>query len=175
MVDAKRYESWAVIAGGSEGVGMDFARKLAASGINLVFLARKPGPLNEVAAEICAASGMSVRSYSLDLTAEGAADRVKELTDDIDVGLLIYNAGAEGTRGNFLERDVADATRMIAWNISMPTILSHHFGRRMRAQAARSSRSVAMPAVPAWRCIRPRKPSTTSWPKASGTSSALRH
>ena len=128
------YGPWAVIAGGSEGVGAEFARKLAAAGLNLVLLARKPGPLETVAGEIRSVFGVSVRANSLDLTAEGAAERVKELTADIDVGLLIYNAGAEGTLGNFLERDVADATRMIARNITVPTMLAHHFGGLMKAR-----------------------------------------
>jgi len=41
----ERYGPWAVIAGGSEGVGVSFARALATEGVNLVLLARKPGPL----------------------------------------------------------------------------------------------------------------------------------
>ena len=50
MTDPKTYGPWAVIAGGSEGVGASFARQLAESGLNLVLLARKPGPLEETAA-----------------------------------------------------------------------------------------------------------------------------
>jgi short-subunit dehydrogenase len=130
----EHYGPWAVIAGGSEGVGAAFARKLAAAGINLVLIARKPGPLEEVAQEIGAKTRVSVRTLSLDLVADDAVDRIKAATDDIEVGLLIYNAGAEGTLGYFFDRDVADATRMIARNISVPTILTHHFGAKMRAR-----------------------------------------
>jgi len=49
---AHRYGPWALIAGGSEGVGAAFAHKLAAKGLNLVLLARKPGPLAEVAQQV---------------------------------------------------------------------------------------------------------------------------
>ena len=131
-MDLDQYGPWAVIAGGSEGVGAAFARKVAAAGINLLLIARKPGPLEEVAGEIRAGSKSAVRTLSLDLAADGAAERVKSATEDIEVGLLIYNAGAEGTLGNFLERDVADATRMIARNVTVPTILAHHFGGKMK-------------------------------------------
>ena len=127
-----QYGPWAVIAGGSEGVGAAFARKLAAAGINLLLIARKPGPLEEVASEVRAQSKASVRTLSLDLTTGDAAEQVKAATADIEVGLLIYNAGAEGTLGNFLERPVDDAIRMIARNITVPTILAHHFGSRMK-------------------------------------------
>lgn len=130
MTDISRYGPWAVIAGGSEGVGAAFAHKLAAAGLNLVLLARKPEPLALVAGEV--GSRVAVRTLSIDLAADGAAEKVKTLTADIDVGLLIYNAGAEGSLGNFVERDLADATRMIARNITVPTILAHHYGARMR-------------------------------------------
>ena len=55
----KRYGPWALIAGGSEGVGTSFARKFAAEGINLVLVARKPEPLE--AAQARAASGLQGR------------------------------------------------------------------------------------------------------------------
>jgi len=134
MMDSVRYGPWCLIAGGSEGVGAAFARKLAASGINLVLVARKPEPLAAVADEIRRTSGVAVRALPLDLTAGDAADKVKAATADIEVGLLIYNAGAESRLAYFVERDVADATDMIARNITVPTILAHHFGSAMKAR-----------------------------------------
>jgi short-subunit dehydrogenase len=133
-MDVEQYGPWAVIAGGSEGVGAAFARKLAAAGINLVLIARKTAPLEEVAREIGNSFAVSIRTVPLDLAADDAADRVKAVTADIDVGLLIYNAGAEARLGDFLDRDIADSDRMIARNITVPTRLSHHFGARMRAR-----------------------------------------
>ena len=133
-MDAGRYGPWCLIAGGSEGVGAAFARKLAKAGINLVLVARKPEPLAAVADEIRRTSGVVVRTLPLDLTASDAADRVKAATADIEVGLLIYNAGAESRLAYFVERDLADATGMIARNITVPTILAHHFGAAMKAR-----------------------------------------
>ncbi|MEI2671653.1 MAG: SDR family NAD(P)-dependent oxidoreductase [Marmoricola sp.] len=49
MTDLAHYGPWAVIAGGSEGVGAEFALQLAQAGVNLVLIARKPGPLEETA------------------------------------------------------------------------------------------------------------------------------
>jgi short-subunit dehydrogenase len=87
------YGPWAVIAGGSEGVGAEFARQLAAAGLNLVLLARKPGPL-EVTAESCRGHGVEVRTIAVDLVDPDGADRLFQATADIEIGLLIYNAGA---------------------------------------------------------------------------------
>jgi short-subunit dehydrogenase len=133
-MDATRYGPWCLIAGGSEGVGAAFAHKLAASGINLVLVARKPEPLAEVADEIRRTSRITVRTLPLDLSANDAVDRIKAETADIEIGLLIYNAGAESRLANFVERDQADATNMIARNITVPTILAHHFGAGMKAR-----------------------------------------
>ncbi|KZS58719.1 SDR family NAD(P)-dependent oxidoreductase [Mycobacterium ostraviense] len=49
MPDVAKYGPWAVIAGGSEGVGAEFAKQLAGGGFNLVLIARKPGPLADTA------------------------------------------------------------------------------------------------------------------------------
>ena len=40
MIDTAKYGPWALIAGGSEGVGAEFARLLAQAGMNLVLVAR---------------------------------------------------------------------------------------------------------------------------------------
>jgi short-subunit dehydrogenase len=46
--------------------------------------------------------------------------------------MLLYNAGADSVIRDFHDRDLADAERMIALNISGPMRLSHHFGAIMR-------------------------------------------
>jgi short-subunit dehydrogenase len=131
---AKQYGPWAVIAGGSEGVGASFARKLAAKGINLALVARKPGPLAELAAEIKAGSGVEVRTLSTDLTAPDMLDRVRSLTDGVEVGMMIYNAGAVTRFSEFLDASLEDALNMVRLNVVGQTSLAHHFGVGMRAR-----------------------------------------
>ncbi|MDA4110730.1 SDR family NAD(P)-dependent oxidoreductase [Mycolicibacterium holsaticum] len=131
MTDLTRYGPWAVIAGGSEGVGAEFALLLARAGINLVLLARKPGPL-EATAAACRELGVEVRTLSVDLVSETAVGRVVEATDGLEVGLLIYNAGANTCSENFLDGDLADFQRVIDLNIGTMLALVQHFGRPMR-------------------------------------------
>ena len=69
---AERYGPWAVIAGGSEGVGAEFARGLAERGINVVLLARRQAALDDVAAAIRDETRVEVRSIAVDLAEDDA-------------------------------------------------------------------------------------------------------
>jgi uncharacterized protein len=129
---AARYGPWAVVAGGSEGVGASVARRLAAEGINLVLVARKIGPLEQVAAEIRVEHGVEVRTLSLDLAQEGATDSVIDATAGLEVGLLFYNAGADWDGEYFLDVPVSRAEEVIRLNVLGQTVLSHHFAAGMR-------------------------------------------
>src|ERR1700722_19604345 len=128
---AEQYGPWALIAGGSEGVGASFARKLAAKGLNLVLLARKPGPLEEVAQQVRSNSNVQVRTASLDLRLADVLDRVRAITDDIEVGMLIYNAGVIGP-SPFLDRSLEQNLKSLRLTVNGPVVLAHHFGSRMR-------------------------------------------
>ena len=96
-MDIEKYGPWALIVGGSEGIGAAFARVLAAKNLNIVLVARKPEPLEELAEDL-RETGVEVRTVSADLSKTDVLDKVRTATDDVDVGFLIYNAGANATR-----------------------------------------------------------------------------
>jgi short-subunit dehydrogenase len=129
-----RYGPWAVIAGGSEGVGVSFARKFAADGINLVLVARKPEPLAETAEAVRAEFGVQVRTLSLDLTLPDAAAQVGALTDGLEVGMLVYNAGTDNVARDMLDRSLGGLERVIALNVLGQTRFVHQYGPAMRAR-----------------------------------------
>jgi uncharacterized protein len=131
VTELAKYGSWAVVAGGSEGVGAEFARQLATAGINLVLIARKPGPLAETA-DSCRAFGVEVRTLAVDLVSADAVDQIADATSDIEVGLLIYNAGANTCSEAFLDGQLSDFARVIDLNIGTMLALVQHFGRPMR-------------------------------------------
>ncbi|SDD11907.1 SDR family NAD(P)-dependent oxidoreductase [Rhodococcus tukisamuensis] len=131
MIDKNQYGPWAVIAGGSEGVGAAFADELAQAGLNLVLIARKPGPLEETAEKV-RAHGVEVRTLSLDLLAADAMDQVRAATDDVEVGLMIFNAGANSYGHEFVTGDLDGFRGVIDLNITRQLELSHHFGARMK-------------------------------------------
>ncbi len=130
-IDVETYGPWALIVGGSEGVGAACARRLASQGFNLVLTARKPAPLEALARELIA-TGVEVRHGSIDLSRPDALERTRALTDDIDVGLLLYIAGANQTRGEFFDLDSAVFRSVIAITVTGQTEFAHHYGGLMR-------------------------------------------
>jgi short-subunit dehydrogenase len=131
VTDLATYGPWAVIAGGSEGVGAEFARLLAAAGINLVLIARKAEPLEGTAAD-CRERGVEVRTLAMDLVEPTEVAGIVDATADLEVGLLIYNAGANTCSEHLLDGDLADFQRVIDLNITALMALVQHFGRAMR-------------------------------------------
>jgi uncharacterized protein len=131
MIDPQTYGPWAVIAGGSEGVGASFADQLAAAGLHLVLIARRPGPLEETAQEV-RRHGVEVRTLALDLTDTGSIERIREATADLEVGLLVYNAGANTYGSEFVEGDLSRFQEVIDLNITAQLALVQHFGAAMK-------------------------------------------
>ena len=132
-VDVHAYGSWALIAGGSEGVGAEFAALLAEAGLNLVLVARTPEPLQRTA-DACREWGVDVRTLAVDLVDAAAPAAIAAATADIEVGLLVYNAGANTCSAPFLDAELADFARVVDLNVTSMMALVQHFGRPMRAR-----------------------------------------
>ena len=131
---AERYGPWVLVAGASDGVGAAFARAVAERECNVVLLARRQAVLDEVAAGIRADTGVDARAVSVDLAAPSAMTKVREATDGLEVGMLMYNAGADARYEPFLDSPVEDAVAMVHRNCVVPVEMAHHFGRPMVAR-----------------------------------------
>ncbi len=134
MIDVNRYGPWALIAGGSDGLGEAFARQLAAAGFNLALIARRAPVLDAAVEELRAEFGISVRAAQADITAPDLIDQLRSATDDIAIGLLICNAGGADSPKPFLDRPVDYSLRLIALNTMAQMRLAHHFGGKMVAR-----------------------------------------
>ncbi len=132
-MDAARQR--ALVTGASSGLGVEFARLLAARGINLVISARRRDRLEALAGELRQAHGIEVVVQPADLsTWEGA----QQLFDAIQaaglrIDILINNAGF-GYFGPFLEQSLEQINEMIAVNISALTTLTRLFAEIMSRQ-----------------------------------------
>lgn len=130
----KSYGPWALILGGSEGVGEGFARLLAAQGLNLVLAARREGPLAELAASLRAEHPIEVRTVSVDLGKADALDHVLPVTKGLEIGLLICNAGANLGRGDFITRPMEILQPVIGMNVLTQVSFTHHYAQAMAAR-----------------------------------------
>src|SRR5580765_6200196 len=93
MGDIRTYGDWAVVTGASAGIGQAFARRLGAAKVNTVLVARRRDRLEALAAELTRQYGTQSRVVAADLAHEDAAMRIGEQVKDVDVGILINNAG----------------------------------------------------------------------------------
>jgi len=88
----------ALITGASAGFGGEFARQLAAEGKNLVLVARRVEPMEELAGELREQHGVDVDIIQADLSdpAAPAAIHAETVSRGLIIDTLINNAGAGG-------------------------------------------------------------------------------
>lgn len=128
-----RYGPWALVTGGSEGVGAAFARQLADAGVSTVLVARKPEPLEQTASEV-RTRGVECRTVATDLTT--GVGEVLDAVADLDLGLLVLNAGASSYGHTFVDGDLAGHQQVVDLNVTAAMPLLHHVGARLRARGS---------------------------------------
>jgi short-subunit dehydrogenase len=128
---AEKYGRWALVVGASEGVGAAFARAVADQGVNVALVARREAVLDEVAAEISAATGARTRTVVVDLTEPSAADAIAAATAELEVGTVFYCAGADPYYASFLSQPIDHAVSMVQRNCVAPLQICHDFAEPM--------------------------------------------
>jgi short-subunit dehydrogenase len=119
---ALRYGRWAVIAGASEGIGAAFATQLAERGLDLVLVARRQEPLDDLAARL------PVRTVTVaaDLSTAEGLEATLDATANLEVGLVVCNAAYAPT-GPFLDADPAQTHRALRLNCAATLALAHAY------------------------------------------------
>jgi short-subunit dehydrogenase len=129
-LDKERFGPWALVTGASSGIGEEFARQIAASGINVVLVARRDALLNEVGRHITRDFGVQFRALTMDLSQEGFIAGLADATRDIDIGLVVSNAGTPNP-GEFLKLDRRLLQATLRLNTMAHLDISHHFGAKL--------------------------------------------
>lgn len=126
---------WALVTGASSGLGVDFARLLAEQGANLVLVARRAEPMEELAAQLRAKYAIRIHVEPMDLARPGVGAALKQRLDSagIAVDLLINNAGY-GLFGEFLAQKLDHSLDMLQLNMLSLTELTHVFAADMVAR-----------------------------------------
>src|SRR5438045_8241395 len=102
-----RYGPWALVAGGSLGMGAAYSRQLARVGLNVVLIAETPEPLETLARSLAADHGVQTRAVLADLGTPAMLETLDAATRDLEIGLVVYNA-AHSVVGRFLDVSLAD-------------------------------------------------------------------
>uniref|UniRef100_A0A7N9AUT1 Hydroxysteroid (17-beta) dehydrogenase 3 n=1 Tax=Mastacembelus armatus TaxID=205130 RepID=A0A7N9AUT1_9TELE len=84
---------WAVVTGGSEGIGRAYAFALAKQGLNVVIMSRTKAKLDQVAKEIGDATGQRVKVIIADFTKENIFSEIEDQLKDLNIGVLVNNVG----------------------------------------------------------------------------------
>ncbi|MGA7202590.1 MAG: SDR family oxidoreductase [Candidatus Cybelea sp.] len=125
--------SRAVVTGASGGLGLEFARLLAADRYDLALVARSGGKLEAIAAELRDRHGVSVETLVMDLSGPGAAAAVLARVPECDV--LINNAGF-ATNGRFDEIAQERIREEVMLDVLTLTELTRAYLPGMRARGA---------------------------------------
>lgn len=125
----EKYGQYALVAGGSDGLGYAFARAAARRGLNLVLIARGEERLETAAARLREEYEIDVIAVNADMADfESVKDAISAL--EIPIGLLIYNA-AFAPIGLFENTDEDDLELAAAVNVKAPLLLAKHLSGPM--------------------------------------------
>ena len=132
---------WALVTGASSGVGRDMARYLYLSlGYNLIIVARNEDKLLELKQEL--ESKLQEKNKNInreiivikaDLSYLADINNIVEKTKNIDVDLLVNNAGF-GVFGNFTTTNLEKEVNLINTNITAVHILTKVFLNKMKSK-----------------------------------------
>lgn len=129
-IDKTKFGPWALVTGASSGIGEEFARQLAASGLNLVLVARRLPLLETLGRQLSDQYGIEYRAVGADLSESGFLDKIEAVACDLDIGMVVSNAGS-GHPGAFLSHDPALLHRVVRLNVDAHLTLVHHYGQRL--------------------------------------------
>jgi hypothetical protein len=124
----KANNHYAVVTGGTSGIGYELVKLLARDGYNLVIVARHEADLIHVANEIKQQYSVEVVIIAKDLFDVNNAFEIHNevSTKNIDVEILINDAG-QGQYGEFVETDIRRELDIITLNISSLVALTKLF------------------------------------------------
>ena len=159
-LDKGRFGPWALVTGASSVIGKEFTRQIAASGINVVLVARRDALLAELGRAVSQEFGVQCRALAIDLSEEGFIAGLADATNDLDIGLVVSNAGT-GNPGEFLKQDRQSLQAALRLSTMAHLDITHHFGQKLderrRGGIILVGHWVRKTAFPVWRTTEARR------------------
>jgi short-subunit dehydrogenase len=138
----------ALVTGASAGLGLEFARQLAARGCNLILCARRGERLRTIAESIRLTSARSVIPIAADLSTEEGIEHLLDGLDSLGVvpQYLVNNAG-RGFYGSVLDTPLDVAAQIMRLNVEALTVLTLRIGEKMAARGSGGILNIASTAA----------------------------
>lgn len=127
------HRPWALVTGGSSGMGLEYARQLAEIGCNLLLISNQKEELERIAEDLKLGKTMQVIPHYQDLATETAAEELFTFcqSENLQIDILINNAGMFFFEELTTENE-AKALAMMRLHIFTPTRLCVLFGEEMK-------------------------------------------
>jgi short-subunit dehydrogenase len=124
---------WALVTGGSSGMGLEYARQLAEIGCNLLLVSNQEEELQKAAEELRQGRAIQVIPHYQNLATETAAEELLAFCQSagLTIDILINNAGMFFFEELTTENE-AKALAMMRLHILTPTRLCVVFGEEMK-------------------------------------------
>ncbi|WP_063001403.1 SDR family NAD(P)-dependent oxidoreductase [Nocardia mikamii] len=122
----QRYGPWALVVGAALGLGAEFCRQLAERGLNLVMVALEKDELDTLATDLADRYGIRTQTVTGDVTAPEVLESVALLVDDVELGLVVYNAGLS-VCGMWLDTPLERHLKTIDINVTTMMTVLHRF------------------------------------------------
>ena len=120
---------FAVVTGGSSGIGLELARQFATNGYDVLLSAEDAAELQQARAQLAGQAG-SVTTHASDLSTEQGVDSLHAAIGGREVDALAVNAGV-GLGGRFEETELQRELKMIDLNVRGAVQLTKLVGRTM--------------------------------------------
>ncbi len=133
FVEAHGRQPWALITGGSSGMGLEYARQLAEIGCNLLLVSNQEEELQKAAKELQQGRSLQVIPHYQNLATETAAEELLAYcrAEGLQIDILINNAGMFFFEELTSENE-AKALTMMRLHMLTPTRLCVLFGEEMK-------------------------------------------
>ena len=124
---------WALVTGGSSGMGLEYARQLAEIGCNLVLVSNQEEELQKAAEELKQGRTIQVIPHYQNLATEMAAEELLAYcqAEGLQIDILINNAGMFFFEELTIQNEAKSLT-MMRLHILTPTRLCIVFGEEMK-------------------------------------------
>ncbi|ESO95411.1 hypothetical protein LOTGIDRAFT_215059 [Lottia gigantea] len=122
-----QFGMWAVVTGGSDGIGRAYAQELASRGMNIVLISRGQKRLYDAASQIKKMFNVQTCTVAVDFShTEGTYDKIRKALGDKEIGVLVNNVGMMYDFPRyFLDVPAENLSQIIQVNCTAATLMTH--------------------------------------------------